>query len=99
MPKQTFIYQVKPTRPDSADTPTEDEIRVISDHFDYLKNLLDRDQLILAGRTDGAEFGIVIFEAEDETAAKIIMQNDPAILNRMMSGELYPYRLALWRRH
>ncbi|PIZ64918.1 MAG: hypothetical protein COY19_08525 [Candidatus Marinimicrobia bacterium CG_4_10_14_0_2_um_filter_48_9] len=99
MQKQTFIYQLKPTRPAMVDTPTEAEISVISNHFEYLKNLLDHDQLILAGRTEGAEFGIVIFEAIDENAAKTIMEHDPAILNHVMTGELFPYRLALWRRH
>lgn len=97
--KQTFIYQIKLRNPATADMLNEDEKCIVSDHFEYLKALLDREQLILAGRTAGAEFGIVIFEAEGEDQARQIMENDPVIKNGLMNGEIYPYRLALWRRH
>ncbi|MCF7800656.1 MAG: YciI family protein [Candidatus Marinimicrobia bacterium] len=99
MQKQTFIYQLKLTDPSKAETLTEDEKCIVSDHFEYLKNLLDKELLILAGRTEGAEFGIVIFEAESGSRAREIMENDPVIKNGLMIGEIYPYRLALWRRH
>lgn len=99
MQTQTFIYQIKLTDPSKAEMLTEDEKCIVSDHFEYLKKLLDQESLILAGRTQGAEFGIVIFEVENETHARDIMGNDPVIKSGMMSGEIYPYRLALWRRH
>jgi uncharacterized protein YciI len=38
--------------------------------------------MILVGRTqnnDDATIGIAIFEAQDETAARKIMENDPAV--------------------
>lgn len=97
--KRTFIYQIKLKNPAQADMLSEDEKCIVSDHFEYLKMLLDEEKLILAGRTEGAEFGIVIFEAEHENSAREIMENDPVIINGLMHGELYPYRLAFWRRH
>jgi hypothetical protein len=32
--------------------------------------------------------------AEDEAAAPAIMNSDPAILNGVVTGELFPYKLA-----
>ena len=58
--------------------------------------------MILMGRTqnnDENTFGICIFEAEDEAAARRIMENDPAVLGGVMTATLYPYKIALMRDH
>lgn len=57
--------------------------------------------MILVGRTqnsDESTFGIAIFEAEDELAARRIMENDPAVAGGVMSARLYPYKVALMRK-
>ena len=54
--------------------------------------------MVLAGRTlntDERSFGIVIFRADSEEAARRVMEQDPAVRNRVMRAELYPYRIAL----
>ena len=54
--------------------------------------------MVLAGRTlntDERSFGIVIFRADSEEAARRVMDQDPAVRNRVMRAELYPYRIAL----
>jgi uncharacterized protein YciI len=40
--------------------------------------------------------GLFIFQAEDDTQAREIVANDPAVKSRIMRGCLYPYRVALW---
>jgi len=78
--------------------PTSDEERIVSEHFDYLKGLNEQDILILAGRTqntDPSSFGIVIFRAPSEVAARQVVDNDPAVSQGVMRAELYPYRVAL----
>jgi hypothetical protein len=35
-----------------------------------------------------------MFWAADETAARAIMEGDPAIVHGVMTGELFPYRVA-----
>jgi uncharacterized protein YciI len=62
-----------------------------------LKDLKEKGVVILAGRTlntDSSSFGIVIFRVDSEDAAHKIMENDPAVVNRVMRAELYPYRIA-----
>jgi uncharacterized protein YciI len=60
---------------------------------------LEEGVVILAGRTEQTDetgFGIVIFLAENEQEAEKFMNNDPAIANDLMTGELSRYRLALY---
>lgn len=77
---------------------TETEERTVSEHFDYLKGLMEKGIVILAGRTqntDYSSFGICIFKAESEEEARTIVQNDPVVKNRVMRAELFPYKIAL----
>ena len=94
-----YLYKIQPTRPEMlTDGPTPEEEAIVSDHFAYLKGLTEQGIVILAGRTlntDESSFGIVIFEAESEEAARKVMNNDPAIQQGVMRAELFPYRIAL----
>ena len=80
-------------------SPTPREAELAGEHFDYLVGLKDRGILILAGRTqeDSGTFGIAIFEAPDETAARSITDADPAIAGGLFSATLHPYRVAVAR--
>lgn len=93
-----YMYKIMPVRPDMLVESTSEEDEIISQHFNYLKGLTEQGTVFLAGRTlteDYNSFGIVIFRAESDEIAKKIMLDDPAIKNRVMRGELYPYRVAL----
>ena len=77
----------------------EFESRVVSEHFNYLKQLTKDGVVILAGRTQNADyssFGIVLFNAETIQAAREIMLNDPAVKNNVFRAELFPYKMALF---
>jgi uncharacterized protein YciI len=96
-----WIYVLKPARLEmltGGSTPEEDLI--VGRHFAYLQDLTEKGVMILMGRTendDETTFGIAIFEASDEAAARAIMQNDPAVKNGVMTATLFPYRIALMR--
>lgn len=98
-PPAQFLYKIQPTRLAMlAAGPTEEEELLVSEHFQYLQRLCETGVVKLAGRTlntDASAFGIVIFEAADETAARAIVDNDPAVKHGVMQAELYPYRIAL----
>ena len=96
-----WIYVLKVTRFEMLTEPTPEEEEIVSRHFAYLKDLTERGVMILVGRTqnsDESTFGIAIFEAEDEAAARTIMENDPAVVAGVMRATLYPYRVALMRK-
>ena len=94
-----WLYRIRPTRPEMlTDGPTDDERRATQDHFTYLDGLSKRGVVLLAGRTmaPGADaFGIVLFAAETEEAARALMDADPAVERGVMSAELFPYRIAI----
>ncbi|OFY99990.1 MAG: hypothetical protein A3K10_08660, partial [Bacteroidetes bacterium RIFCSPLOWO2_12_FULL_31_6] len=74
--------------------------KIVSTHFNYLKKLKQNGQVILAGKTDYSienplNFGIVIFSAKDLELARQLMENDPAIKQKVMISELHPFSLAL----
>lgn len=69
----------------------------MGEHFAYLKELLSKGQLLMAGPCEDAAFGIVVFEAESAEAAETIMRSDPAVAKGVMIGELHPFRVSLLR--
>ena len=98
-PEKQFLYRVQPARAEMLkSSPTEEEAVIVEEHFNYLKNLTAKGVVILAGRTltaDEGTFGLVIFRAESDEAAREIMNNDPAVKKGVMRATLFPFRVAL----
>jgi uncharacterized protein YciI len=92
-----WIYVLRLTRPEMGPAPSEREMEIVGRHFAYLKDAHERDETVLLGRCEDFAFGIVIFEAPDEHAAREFMLNDPAVAEGVMTAELHPYRVALMR--
>jgi uncharacterized protein YciI len=79
---------------------TDADHAAIGRHVAYLQAAAGRRQVILAGRTAeplDRTFGLVVFEAADETAARRFMERDPAVAEKLMTAELHPYRVAVRR--
>jgi uncharacterized protein YciI len=97
-PKQ-FIYVLRlvPRLYDDKSWTREDNA-VLERHFARLQEAAKSGQVILAGRTKepgDQTFGIAIFEASDEAAARAFMQADPAVSAGLMTAELHPFAVAL----
>lgn len=94
-----YLYRIQPTRLEMlTHGPTTEEAEIIAQHFSYLQQLTGQGVVVLAGRTlntDERSFGIVIFRADSEEAARKVMEQDPAVYRQVMRAELYPYRIAL----
>ena len=101
-PKQ-FIYvrRLVPRLYDDKNWTKEDNA-VLGRHFARFQEAIRSHQLILAGRTKepgDKTFGVAIFEAPDEAAARAFMQADPAVSGGLMTAELHPFAVALERRN
>jgi len=101
-PKQ-FIYvlHLVPRLYDDKNWTKEDNA-VLERHFARFQEAIKSRQLILAGRTKepgDKTFGVAIFEAPDEAAARAFMQADPAVSGGLMTAELHPFAVALERRN
>jgi uncharacterized protein YciI len=98
-----FIYVLRPV-PRLYDDKnwTNDDNAALQRHFVRFKHAIDTGELILAGRTRESgdkTFGIAIFQAPDEAAARKFMESDPAVVAGLMTAELHPFSVALERRN
>jgi uncharacterized protein YciI len=99
---QQFLYmlRVAPHLHDQAKWSDRDKAATAR-HFERLKKATADGSVILAGRTTEAldkTFGLVVFEAQDEKAAKAFMEADPAVVAGVMTATLHPYSVALQRK-
>jgi uncharacterized protein YciI len=101
-PKQ-FIYVLRLVPRLHSDTAwTKDDEAVLGRHLARFKEAIQSGQLILAGRTmepGDKTFGIAIFEAADEAAARAFMQADPAVSGGLMTAEVHPFAVVLQRKN
>ena len=99
-PKQ-FVYVLRLVpRLHSDANWTKDDEAVLGRHLARFKEAIKTRQLILAGRTvepGDKTFGIAIFEAPDEAAARSFMEGDPAVVAGLMTAELHPFAVAVHR--
>jgi len=97
-PKQ-FIYVLHLVPRLYADASwTDEDKKVLQRHFVRFQGAIKTGNLILAGRTSESgdkTFGIAIFEAKDEAAARRFMEEDPAVAVGLMTAELHPFTVAL----
>lgn len=101
-PKQ-FIYVLRLVPRLHSDAAwTEEDKMALSRHFVRFKHAIETGELILAGRTTepgDKTFGIAVFEATDEEAARKFMESDPAVVAGLMTAELHPFAVALQRKN
>jgi uncharacterized protein YciI len=100
--KETFIYMLKPVSRLYDDKKwTKEDHDALDQHLTRLQEATKSGQLILAGRTKepgDKTFGIVIFRASDEAAARKFMESDPAVGAKVMTAELHPFSVQLQRK-
>ena len=80
---------------------TDADKAAVGRHFARLQAATKAGQVILAGRTTepgDKTFGLVIFEAVDDAAARDFMNSDPSVVEKVMTAELHPYAVALLRK-
>ena len=100
MEKLQFLYQLKliPSLLDQANW-TDKENSIVQHHFEVLQNLQEEGKLLLACRTLNLDpMGIVILEVDTEEEAVELMNNDPAVKEGIMEAQLFPYRVALYKK-
>ena len=99
---EVFIYVLKlvPRLYDDKKWTKEDNA-VLDRHMARFQEAAKAGQLILAGRTKepgDKTFGIAIFRASDEAAAKKFMESDPTVVAKLMTAELHPFSVQLQRK-
>jgi uncharacterized protein YciI len=92
-----YIYLIHPVRPEFFESPTPQEEKAMEEHFQYLKQTTAKGVVLLAGPCLDNTFGVVVFNAENEEAARAFTRNDPSVRNNVMRAELHPMKVSLMR--
>lgn len=92
-----YILQLEP-KFTKQENWTDDTNRIVGEHFNYLKNLFEKGVVKFVGKTEydmdhPDNRGISIFEAENEAEANKIMQNDPCVINGVMTAVVHPFKI------
>jgi len=99
-PVHQYMLRLDAVRKDfSLTNLTPDERRIVAEHFAYLQSLQADGKLMLAGQVfDPRGFwGILIVNTSDPDVAGAIMNADPAIKQKVVRGEVLPFRTVLLR--
>ena len=98
MEKKYFALYLIPTRPDFAQTMTDEERAIMQQHVGYWTNKMNQGNVIAFGPVmDPKEvYGLGIVSVDDEQEVKDFITNDPAAsINRY---EYFPMRAIVSKR-
>ncbi|MFW9903809.1 MAG: YciI family protein [Candidatus Thorarchaeota archaeon] len=82
-------------RPNFPNTMSEEEERIMGEHFEYLKKLMEQEMLILAGPTLDDSGGYIILNTSSLDIAQEIMSKDPSVSSDLMNPVYHPFRISL----
>ncbi|MHA1977588.1 MAG: YciI family protein [Candidatus Hodarchaeales archaeon] len=93
-----FFAITHPYRKDFVTKPIESESKIMSEHFEYLQDLMNHGKLYLAGPTlqENDLFGIYILCTETIEESQKLLENDPSIHAKIQTiTTLRPLRISL----
>ncbi|HRE40448.1 MAG TPA: YciI family protein [Ignavibacteria bacterium] len=91
----TFLYKIHPKKENFNETGSQEDFKIMGEHFLYLKNLMEKGVLFFAGPCLDASMGLAVFSAENLSEAQKILDNDPAVKNGVVKGEVKEFKLSL----
>ena len=93
----SWLVVLRPVRAEMPFEPTEEESRIVGEHYEYLRQLHSDGKLVLAGPSalPGDTFGLGVFEQDDRAEVEAIVAADPAVTGGVMTAEIRPYRIAV----
>jgi uncharacterized protein YciI len=93
----SWLVMLRPTREEMAFEPTDEELRIVSDHHEYLVRLRNEGKLVVAGPSivAGDSFGIGVLDVDGEDEVRAIVAADPAVEGGAMTAEIRPLRIAV----
>ena len=93
-----YIYLIHPLRHEFFESPTPQEEVAMEAHFEYLKRATTQGIVLLAGPCLDQTFGVVVFSAESEAAARAFVLDDPSVKSNVMRAELHPLKVSLMKK-
>jgi len=90
MDKKYFAVRLNPSRPDFAQTMTDEEKSIMQQHAAYWRKFMSEGKVIVFGPVldPNAVYGLGVLSVDDEQEVNEFIASDPA--NRINSYEYYP---------
>ncbi|MDP6908544.1 MAG: YciI family protein [Flavobacteriales bacterium] len=95
---RTYIYILKllPQYRNQENWDDRDN-KALEEHSKRLERQTKRGTVKFVGRTDlpidnEENFGLVVFEAENDDLAELFAQSDPAVMGKLMTATCFPFK-------
>jgi uncharacterized protein YciI len=92
---QNYLVIIRPPRVNFEENMNPEEIKVMEEHFSYLRSLLETKKLILAGPCLDGVFGVILLNVKSYKEAEELIDNDPSVKAKIMTPEIHPFRISL----
>jgi uncharacterized protein YciI len=95
MDKKYFVLHLLPSRPDFAQTMTDDERAIMMQHVVYWTALMRQGKVVVFGPVSdpAGVYGLGIIAADSEDEVKTFIANDPA--GKINTYQYFPMRATL----
>jgi uncharacterized protein YndB with AHSA1/START domain/uncharacterized protein YciI len=93
--REHYFVKLIGTRPGWPENISDEESRIMGEHFDYLKDLVAQKKVIVAGPVMNPTFGLVILQVNSKEEALEIMKNEPSVAQGVHTHEMQPMTLSL----
>src|SRR5512139_1392725 len=93
--KKYFALKLIPSRPDFAQTMTDEERTIMQQHIAYWRDYMNKGKVIVFGPVldPNAVYGLGIVTVDEEEEVKALIAGDPA--SRINGYEYYPMLAAV----
>src|SRR5437868_13976153 len=81
MAKKHFYVRLIPPRPTFASDMTQEERAIMQEQVSYCSRLFQDGNILIFGPVldPGDNFGMAVFEADDESTVHSLLENDPSV--------------------
>lgn len=90
-----FLVKLIGTRPGWPDNMTEAEMKVMQEHYLYLKDLVAEKKVILAGPCPEGRYGLIIVQGASKKEVVEIMDNEPSVTGGVHTYTMEPIHVSL----
>ncbi|MBD3233673.1 MAG: hypothetical protein GF315_08100 [candidate division Zixibacteria bacterium] len=93
---QHYFVQLLGTREGWPEDMTDEEVRVMEEHYEYLKNLTLKKKVLAAGPCFDGNFGLIILQTSSKDEAIEIMENEPSVVSGVHTYEIQAMKVSLF---
>ena len=93
--KEHYFVKLIGTRQGWPDNMTSDEERIMTEHYEYLKNLTAQGKVLMAGPVLNDVFGLIVLEVNSKEEANSILEIEPSIVQGIHTYEIAPMKASL----